>query len=216
MLDDFEDEGILNKYKEFNRIREKIKSKSDIQTPSPARIDEAIELLNTILNYQENLKWTDELVKRRNEGQSLVYGDENYIVLMPASVQEVIDEAFTRNMYLINYLFSYINGSVNILFLRLVSHMNEPYVSLIVRDGCIENIYDQNGRLPCISVIDFIEKRYSKVMGLKVNPWEIIICAFEDMDFSEGYTGQHLQELEAYAEEYKTKHGLVEELDYIG
>lgn len=186
------------------RIQADIMSSRVIQMPSHIRINKMIEQLNVILNYKENKRWIDDLIKRRNEKQSLVYGGEKYIVLMPSSVQEVIDEAFAQNIYLINNLVSYINGSISILFLRRVSSMNEPFVSIIVRDRCIENIYDQKGRLPCVSAIDFLEKRYSKAMGFKIDPWEIITCALEDMDFTEGYTEQHLQELNAYAEEYKS------------
>ena len=216
MLGEYGDDNLLNKYKEFYRIRAKIKTKCIIQTPSPTWIDETIEKLNIILNYQENLKWVDDFVKRRNEKQSLVYGNEKYIVLMPASVQEVIDEALARNIHLINFLVSFINGGVNILFLRRASHMNEPYVSLIVsREGLIQNVFDQDGRLPSKSVIEFLEKRYSKAMGFKINPWNIITCALEDIDFTEEYTDQQLQELRKYAFDYKIIHGFIEESEYM-
>lgn len=210
-LGEYGNDELVTKYKEFYCIRKMIKTKIIVKTPFPYRINEAIKQLNIILNFQDNLKWADDLVKRRNEEQSLVYGDEKYIVLMPSSVQEVIDEALIQYSHLIILLDSFVNGSINILFLRRASSLNEPYVSFVVRDGCIANIYDQQGRLPCISVIDFLEKRYSKAMGFKINPWEIINGAFEDMDYSEGYTDQHLQELKTYAEEYKTEHGLIED-----
>ncbi len=169
------------------------------------QIDDFKEQVNRILNYQNNSKWVDETIKKQNEEHCLVYGNEQYIIISANSIKEIINEAVVRHTSLVYRLESVTCGAIRVLFLRRTEHMNIPFVSIIVRGSCIENVYDEYNRLPDIEVFDFLN-RYKLVMGLQFDPCAIIQCAFEDMDYAAGYSQEQLDKLRAYAEAFNKKH----------
>lgn len=199
-LGDYGNEDLMQKYDRFYCVRSKVKMKSFISTPMPGKLDEVIERLQIIQNYQKNIELVDGIIKKHNNERNWVYGDDVYIVLkVTGGVQEIIDEAVTQsNDGLIYAIDDYVNGNTTILLLRQLSQINIPYVSCIVRDDYIESVYDKYARLPCVRVLKFLE-RYSRAMGIKYSPWEIVTRAIEEVDvFS--YSEKEMSELIEYAD----------------
>ena len=194
---------LFRQYQRFRRLRSRIKTKNYIGTPLPVDVEHINKLARLILNCQNNQEWINKSIKERNEKRDMAYGDGKYIVLMPNNVNEIVEEAFSMNINLINVLGSYVNGSEEIFFLRQSSDINEPYVSFTILCDEIVFIFGPDGRLPRISVLRFLEK-YSRVMGIKYDPSFIIDCEFED--FYERYTDNQLKKLKEYALQYRKEH----------
>ena len=95
-------------------------------------------------------------------------------------------------------------GILKISFLREASSITKPYVFFVVRtfERCIEGVYDREGGLPKIAVLEFL-KKYSNWAGLKYDPASIVFSALEDVD----YTLYSESELSDYIKFAKTNSG---------
>lgn len=98
----------------------------------PPNLNAAHDRLANIKEYSHN-KNMDKLIEKRNKKlQRLIFSDENYTVVLPKSVQDIVDEGKALSHCVGGYADRHAKGALTILFIRKNDDLGTPFYTMEV------------------------------------------------------------------------------------
>lgn len=171
---------ILREYSDFFEIRTKLGDIS-IKLPKPEEIQSVIEKLKIFYEYKIGHVMENTKIRKRSTNESLIYSDDEYMVIMPKDAVDLCREAICQGNCLQNYIIPQASAETTILYIRRKSKPEVSFVTMEVRGGAILQVYGKYNSLPDTSVYYFVEK-YAYIKNLAYDPIRLLADEFEEMD----------------------------------
>ena len=177
-LSECQDQDIFEYYIKYSELKE-ILGKYNLYKKVPRQKDviSAVHKMESIIKYIDNMDFLNCKIKDRNE--KYIFEDNEFIVVTPKTVIEIIDEAVFQDNCLLEYIDKIAVGETNISFIRKKSNKCAPFVTLEIIDHCIIQARTRFNELPEVRVYKFLEK-FARETWLGYDPYFIITC---DSDF---------------------------------
>ena len=104
--------------------------------------------------------------KRKQKVQQLEQVIDDYLIIAPKSLQEIVQEGNTLHHYVggESYLKQHAEGKTTILFLREKNHPNDPYFTLEYRNQKIVQIQGKYNREQVPEEVNQAVKKWQKVI----------------------------------------------------
>ncbi len=174
------DKEILRDYSDFFEIKTKLHD-VNIKLPKPEEIQSVIEKLKIFYEYKIGHVVENAKIAKRSADESLIYSDDDYMVIMPKDAVDLCREAINQGNCLQNYIIPQASAETTILYVRRKSKPEVSFVTMEVRDGAISQVYGRYNSLPDSSVYYFVEK-YAYIKNLTYDPIRLLADEFEEMD----------------------------------
>lgn len=145
---------------------------TDTLVTKPKNLHEAHDRLTKIIKLKADELAQQELAKRRKKLEKMAYTDEEkgLQIVIPKSIQEIIDEGKRLNHCVGGYAQRHVEGKLTILFLRTTDKPDVPYYTMEVNtDGRIVQCrgYRNNcANNPKPQVISDFEKEYQAYLDM--------------------------------------------------
>ena len=197
-------EDIVEEYELFLHKMESIGKNGIKKLPKADDIEYAVENLSRVLECY-NDEYVEGRIKRISQQTSLLYENEEYVVITPQSSLDFYHEAIGQGNCIVNYLRNHADydNDTRIVFLRRKNNINEPYVTIQIVDNIIYEALGKNNRLPEVEVYRFLEE-YSRNAWLIYDPMKLI----KPEIISRRAERERWEELERYLRDYKERNSM--------
>lgn len=111
-------------------------------------------------NYDDIRKRVDEIRFKEevNKKQDLLYNDKNFSIVLPEESQDVRQEGAILKHCVASYVDAITNGRTCIVFCRENTDIEEPYVTVEVKNGAITQAYGYQDSKPELNALKFLAK----------------------------------------------------------
>lgn len=179
-----------------------------IRLPQPENVEDETIRLETYIDYKNGRADENSMVSIRSAEAEFEYEDNQYLVRLPKSGEEMCMEAIKQHNCLGEYVYRHAIGKTTIVFLRKKSRPDKSYVTMEISENEIVQVFKQCNQYPDCATYSFIE-RYAEIKGFDYNPHRLIRTN-SWIDFLYDAFGidvcDTLVELDKYLLEYDKKH----------
>lgn len=145
-------------------------------------------------------------IRKRSEDESLIYSDDEYMIIMPKDAVDLCREAIYQGNCLQNYIVLQASSETTILYVRRKCKPAVSFVTMEVRNGVISQLYGRYNSLPEPSVFFFVEK-YAYIKNLAFDPIRLLADEFEEMDICmDGMETTKAEQLMEYLDGYERRY----------
>lgn len=125
----------------------------------PKNLYKAHENILKVIKVKENAEIDKKIESRLDELEKYCFKDDRFIIRPARSSQELINEGnMLHHCVATNYTKPYANGNTDILFIRDINKIDEPLVTVEVKDLIVRQAYGDHDIIPKQDVQEFIEK----------------------------------------------------------
>ena len=185
----------LAAYKRFLELRSEYTNLRRLKLPMPEDVGNLVDKLEKIHEYQVGSK-VDKAFEYRKKKAAYSYAGTDYSVIMPERAFDICMEAVQQGNCAMEFIDAHATGSSTILFVRKTMQLDRSFVTMEIKDNCINQVYGRFNQLPEKDVYLFLEE-YARKVWVCYNPYELIMQNIDEDDISD--------ELWDYMEAYRKK-----------
>lgn len=173
-LGECQDHYLYENYIKFSELKMVLGNYNPYKkVPKRQDVVSVVHKMASIIKYIDNMDCLNRKIKFHNK--EYLYEEDNFVVINPTTVLELIDEANYQENCLMEYIDKVAAGEANIIFIRKRDNLSVPYVTIQITENCIIQARSRFNELPEVVVFEFLE-RFARKTWLRYDPYCLITC----------------------------------------